>query len=147
MTTTAIQPPGAGRARETPYGRYAAATLGLMAIATTNGVVRETTYGKRVRDDVAHAVSLVPMVALFAAYTNVLERRWPLPTWRGAFGIGATWAAIGAGFELGVGHFVDRKPWTELLSEYNLAAGRTGGLVLVASAVMPALVRLWRTRG
>ena len=53
MTATAI-----GRARETPYGRYAAATLGLMAIATTNVVVRETTYGKRVRDDVAHAVSL-----------------------------------------------------------------------------------------
>ena len=118
-----------------------------MAIATTNGIARETTYGRVMRGDAAHALSLVPMIALFAAYTNALERRWPLPTFRGALAIGATWAGIAAGFELGVGHFVDGKPWSDLLAEYNLAARRTGGLVLVASAAMPAVMRLWRTRG
>ncbi|MDQ3858854.1 MAG: hypothetical protein M3327_10480 [Actinomycetota bacterium] len=144
MTTTATErlPP---TPRETSHGRYTVATLGLMAIATTNGIVRERTYGKVMGERAAHALSLVPMVALFGVYTNALERRWPLPTWQGALGIGATWAGIAAGFELGVGHFVDRKPWSQLLGEYNPAAGRTGGLVLLASAAMPALVRLWRT--
>ena len=146
MTTRAIESLRPPRVRETPRGRYAAATVVLMAIATANGVVREKTYGKVMGEGAAHALSLVPMVALFAVYTNALERRWPLPTWRGAFAIGATWAGIAAGFELGVGHFVDRRAWSELLGEYNLAARRTGGLVLLVSAAMPALVRLWRTR-
>lgn len=34
-------------------------------------------------------------------------------------------------FELGVGHYVDGKRWSELLREYNLLEGRSGGLVLV----------------
>jgi hypothetical protein len=117
-----------------------------MAIATANGIVRETTYGKQMSNDAAHQLSFIPMVVLFAVYVNALERRWPLATWRGAIGIGASWAAIAAGFELGIGHYVDRKPWSELLHDYNLAAGRVGGLVLVATATLPALVRAWRRR-
>ena len=131
---------------ETPFGRYVAASVGLMAIATANGVVRETTYGKQMSDDAAHRLSFVPMVVLFAVYVNALERRWPLPTWRGALGVGTAWAAIAAAFEFGIGRCVDRKPWSELLHDYNLAAGRVGGLVLVASAAMPALIRLRRAR-
>jgi len=129
-----------------PFGRYVAASVGLMAIATANGVARELTYGKAVNEDVAHWISLVPMVGLFAVYVNALERRWPFATWRGAFVIGAAWAGIAAGFELGVGHYVDGKSWSELLREYNLAAGRPGGLVLVTAAGLPALVRLSRGR-
>lgn len=128
------------------FGRYVAASAGLMAIATANGVTRELTYGKAVDEKTAHWVSLVPMVALFGAYVNLLERRWPLPSWRSAAQIGAAWAGIAAGFELGVGHYVDKKSWTELLREYDLAAGRSGSLVLIATAAMPALVRLSRTR-
>ncbi|MDQ3890240.1 MAG: hypothetical protein M3312_06770 [Actinomycetota bacterium] len=132
----------AGRRGRTPYTRYLLASVGLMAIATANGVLRETTYGKRMSEDAAHRLSFLPMVALFALYVNGLERRWPIATWRGAFGIGASWAAIAAGFELAVGHYVDRKPWSRLLHEYNLAAGRVGGLVLLATAAMPGVVRL-----
>ena len=145
MTTDAADPFRPHRT-ETPLGRYLLASVGLMAIATANGAARETTYGKRMTDDAAHLVSLAPMVGLFALYTNVLERRWPLPAWRDALGVGAGWAAIGAAFELGLGHYVDRKPWPELLHEYNLAAGRLGGLTLAVTAAMPALVRLARTR-
>jgi hypothetical protein len=129
-----------------PYGRYLAASVGLMAIATANGVMRELTYGKAVGERVAHWASLGPMVGLFAVYVNLLERRWPLSSWRSAATIGSAWAGIAAGFELGVGHYVDRKNWSELLREYNLAAGRSGGLVLVTTAAMPALVRVWRRR-
>lgn len=117
-----------------------------MAIATSNGIVRERTYGKQMSDDAAHQLSFLPMLALFTVYVNALERRWPLRTWRGAIGIGMSWAAIAAGFELGIGHYVDGKSWSELLHDYNLAAGRVGGLVLVAAAALPSAVRVIRRR-
>jgi hypothetical protein len=132
--------------RRTPIGRYLAASLGLMVLASANGALRDLTYGRRMSEDEAHRLSFVPMVVLFALYVNELERRSPLPTWRGAAGIGACWAAIGAGFELGVGHYVQKRPWRDLVHEYDLSAGRAGGLVLLATAAMPALVRLGRRR-
>jgi hypothetical protein len=76
--------------------------------------MRELTYGKAVGERVAHWASLGPMVGLFAVYVNLLERRWPLSSWRSAATIGSAWAGIAAGFELGVGHYVDRKNWSEL---------------------------------
>jgi hypothetical protein len=125
-----------------PYGRYALASVGLMAIATANGVVRELTYAKHLDDDTAHRLSLIPMAVLFGVYVDQLERRWPLPTWRSALSIGAMWAAIAVGFELGVGHYVDGKSWSELLGEYNVAEGRSGGLVVAWTIAVPSVVRL-----
>jgi hypothetical protein len=130
----------------TPYGRYALASLGLMAIATANGVTRELVYADALGEEAAHRVSLVPMAFLFGAYVYVLERRWPLPTWRGAVAIGLLWAAIAVGFELGVGRYADGRSWTELLREYDLTAGRSGGLVLVWTVAVPSAVRLVRRR-
>jgi hypothetical protein len=129
-----------------PYGRYAVASLGLMAIATANGVLRELTYGQRLDEQAAHLLSLVPMAALLGLYADRLERRWPLPTWRAAVGVGAMWTAIAVGFELGVGHYVDGKSWSELLAEYNLLRGRSGGLVLVWTAAVPSVVKWLRGR-
>jgi hypothetical protein len=130
----------------TPYGRYAVGSLGLMAIATANGVVREVTYTKYLNDDTARRLSLIPMAVLFGLYVDQLERRWPLQTWRSAGGIGAMWAAIAVGFELGVGHYVDGKSWSELLREYNVLEGRSGGLVLAWTVAVPSLVRFMRRR-
>lgn len=138
MTTNAMT--------STPYGRYAAASLGLMAIATANGVVRELTYARRLNAETAHRLSLIPMALLFGLYVDRLERRWPLPTWHGAVGVGVMWAAIAVGFELGVGHYVDRKSWSELLREYNLLEGRSGGLVLAWTVAVPSVVRFLRSR-
>jgi hypothetical protein len=96
--------------------------------------------------DAAHQVSLLPMALLFGAYVYELERRWPLPTWRGGLAIGLVWAAIAVGFETGVGHYADGRSWAELLREYDLTAGRSGGLVLVWTAAVPSVVRFVRLR-
>ncbi len=144
MTALASALPG--RRRETPFRRFMVASVGLMAVASANGAFRELTYGKAMRGEAAHRLSLVPMLALFTAYTDALERRWPLPTARGALAVGAGWAAIAAAFELGLGHFAQGRPWSELLREYDLRAGRTGSLVLLASAAVPPLVRLRQRR-
>jgi hypothetical protein len=130
----------------TPYGRYAVGSLGLMAIATANGVLRELTYAKHAGDETAHRLSLIPMALLFGLYVDQLERRWPLPTRSGALGVGAMWAASAVGFELGVGHYVDGKSWSELLREYNLLEGRSGGLVVVWTVAVPSVVRFLRPR-
>jgi hypothetical protein len=103
------------------------------------------TYAKYLSDETAHRLSLVPMVVLFGLYVDQLERRWPLATWRRAIGIGAMWAAIAFSFELGVGHFVDDKSWSELLREYNLLEGRNGGLVLAWTVAVPSVVKFLRS--
>ena len=41
---------------------------------------------------------------------------------------------------------VEGTSWSDLLRKYNPAAGTSGGLVLAASAAMPALIRLRRAR-
>lgn len=117
-----------------------------MAIATANGITREVTYAKYLNDETAHRLSLVPMMVLFGLYVDQIERRWPVPSWRGAIGIGVMWAAIAVGFELGVGHYVDGKSWSDLLREYNLLEGRTGGLVLAWTVAVPTVVKFVRSR-
>jgi len=144
MTTAAIE--RLRPEREAPYGRYVLASLGLMAIATANGVTRERTYGRAMNEDVAHWISLVPMVGFFALYVNGLARRWPLPSRQSAVVVGGAWAAIAAGFELGVGHYVDGRSWSDLLRKYNLAAGGSGAIVLAVTAALPSVVRAWRRR-
>jgi hypothetical protein len=145
MTEIAVPTCRAGTKPATPYGRFAVASLGLM-IATANGITRELTYTKYLNDETAHRLSLVPMIVLFGLYVDQVERRWPVPTWRGAIGIGAMWASIAVGFELGVGHFVDGKSWSELLRAYNIFEGRSGGLVLVWTVAVPSVVKFVHSR-
>jgi hypothetical protein len=144
MTTHVLRIHAAAAGGRTPYARYLAASVGLMAIATANGIARELTYANAMGEDAAHWLSLLPMVALFGLYIWWLQGRWPLPTWQGAVAIGLSWAAIAAGFELGIGHWVDGKSWSELLGAYNVLAGGAGGVVLLVAAVGPVAVRRLR---
>jgi hypothetical protein len=93
----------------------------------------------------AHYVSTVTLILLLGLYMWILERRWPIPNVRSAFKIGATWVVLTALFDFGFGHFVDGKPWAELLNDYNLADGRVWSLILVWIAVAPAVVRRLHT--
>jgi hypothetical protein len=128
------------------YGRYLAASVGLMATATANGLLRERTYGPRIGENASHAVSLVPMAAGFAAYTWALEARWPLPTRRSALAVGALWAAVAFGFEAGLGRAVERRSWRDLLDDYDPRRGRPGTAVLAVTLVVPGAVRAARRR-
>lgn len=129
-----------------PYGRYLLASVGLMALASANGITRELTYANAMSEDAANWLSLLPMVTLFALYIWWLQGRWPLPTWRSALAIGLAWAGIAVGFELGIGHWVDGKSWSELLGAYDLAAGKSGGIVILFTAAAPVAVRAARRR-
>jgi hypothetical protein len=103
-------------------------------------------YKERVGELTADQISTGTLIALLALYFWALDRRWPIPTIRGAFTIGAAWVALTVLFEFGFGHYVDGKSWSDLLENYNLASGQIWILVLAWIAAGPALVRALRAR-
>ncbi len=126
-----------------PFGRYAVASLGLMAIASANGAVRDLTYGRRLSTRHSHLLSLVPAVAAFGAYASWLHRRWPIPTPRGAAEVGLAWAGMGLAFELALGRGRGAS-WRELKDHYDPTAAGTGLLVLAGAAASPVAARIGR---
>jgi hypothetical protein len=126
------------------WRRWTAAWLGGTVLAIANGVARETLYAGRVGDLAAHQISTATFVALFAAYFAALERRWPIATTRRAVEIGATWVLLTVAFELGFGHWVDGRSWSELTANYDVRTGHVFVLVLVWVGVGPAVVRALR---
>jgi hypothetical protein len=54
-----------------------------------------------------------------------------------ALRVGAFWLLLTLAFEFGVGHYGFRKPWTELLADYDVRRGRIWVVVLVATLLAP----------
>ena len=77
-----------------------------------------------------------------------MDRRWPIPTTRDALLIGAMWAVLTVLFGFGLGHWILGSPWSQLLANYDLAAGRIWVLVPLWMAAGPLAVhRVRATRG
>lgn len=96
----------------------------LMALAIANGTVRIKLIIPYTGLAWGLAISTVMLCAL------ILLATWLSIHWLGpgdaqqAWGIGALWLAMTLGFEFGAGHFLFKKPWSELLVDYNIAQGR-----------------------
>src|SRR3954454_25228695 len=88
---------------DAPLRRHALGWLVLPALAVANGFVRDTTYGHVMSDDVAHSISVLPLVVLIALWAGFLAQRWPLRSAREATAIGGLWLALTVVFELGLG--------------------------------------------
>lgn len=121
--------------------RWLVAWTGGAVIAIANGVVREATFGRLVRERTAHQLSGLALVSAFAAYFSALQRRWPIPSRSEALRIGGAWLGLTVGFELSFGRRVAKLSWRELLADYNLRRGRTWPLVLAWVAVGPEVTR------
>ena len=115
------------------------AWLGGPAIGIANGTVRELAYRDRVGEQRAHQLSTLTAIGLFAAYFDVLSRRWPLPSERDALRVGGAWLALTVLFELGFGR-AEGKAWRELLADYDLRHGRLWPLALAWLAVGPSVM-------
>jgi hypothetical protein len=116
------------------------AWIPMVPIAILNAVVRETVYAPHVTDLAAHQISSVTLVALFAAYTWFIDGRWRLQSRGQALSVGAIWLVLTPSFEFVFGHYVMGNPWSVLLNDYNLLAGRVWSLVLIALALLPYAV-------
>lgn len=67
----------------------------------------------------------------------LLNRRWRIRTGIQALAIGCIWLMLTPSFEFLFGHYVMGHPWSRLLYDYDLFAGRVWFLVLVITALLP----------
>jgi hypothetical protein len=58
-----------------------------------------------------------------------------------ALGVGGVWLVLTTIFEFGFGRSVAKKPWRDLLADYNLAEGRLWPVVLTWIAIGPEITR------
>jgi len=117
--------------------RYTFAWLALMVIAIVNGTLREFSYGKFISELAAHQLSTLTGIAFTGLFVWFLNRVWALESSAQAWTIGSIWLAITILFEFGFGHFVAGHPWSRLLADYNLFAGRVWILFLLWILVLP----------
>jgi hypothetical protein len=126
--------------------RWLIAWVGAPVLAIVNGAARELTYKDQVGDWAGNQISVAPLIVLLALYFWVLQRRWPLPTTRGALSVGASWVVLSVLFEFGFGHYVEGDSWSELLRNYDVAAGNLWILILLWILAGPAVVRAVQDR-
>lgn len=126
-------------------GKWIMAWIGGAALFAANGTIREVVYKNAVGESTSRQLSTASGLTLLTIYFVVLDRRWPIPTHRDAIQIGATWAVLTLLLEFGLGRYVESKSWSELLEDYNIAAGRLWILVPVWTAMGPSLIRSLRT--
>jgi hypothetical protein len=119
--------------------KYVLAWFPMVAIAIANGVLRESSYGKRLSELAAHQVSTLTAVILFGVYVWSVVRIWRPASAAQAIAVGLLWLAMTIAFEFLFGHYIAGHSWQRLLLDYNLLAGRIWLLVLVWIAVAPYL--------
>jgi hypothetical protein len=122
-----------------PLLLHALAWLPMVPLAILNAAAREKLYGPHMRELRAHQLSTVTAIALFAVYIGLLARWTPLPTLTHAIAVGVLWVLFTMLFEFGFGHFIAKQPWSRMLHDYNLAAGRVWLLLLLWLGAAPAV--------
>lgn len=134
--------------------RYALLWVPMVPLAIVNAAIRESVYRRFAGELAAHQHSTASGILLFGIYIWLVTGRWRIESAGRAVAIGALWLTMTVAFEFLFGRFVMGHPWSRLLHDYNLIAGRLWVLVLVWVAVAPYvmfrlrmfLVRMFRLR-
>ena len=116
------------------------AWLGGVPIAIINGAVRNLGYAPYMSPLLAHQISCVTGVLLFATYFWLLNQRWTMTNPQQSIQIGASWLILTILFEFVFGHYVMGHSWAYLLADYNIFAGRLWSFVLLWTAIEPYII-------
>lgn len=109
----------------------------LMLLAILNGTVRIKLIIPYTGLTAGLAISTIMLCALILLATW-LSIRWMGPsTASQAWSIGLLWLSMTLAFEFGAGHFLFKKPWSELLVDYDITQGRIWVLVPIVTAMAP----------
>lgn len=113
----------------------------LFVIAFGMGVLREALLTPRIGETAAHVVGTFVVVALFLV-TIGLSVGWVVPSLETGrlLWLGVGWTVLTVAFEFGFGRYVMGHPWSRLLHDYNLFAGRLWLLVLLTLLLGPWLL-------
>ena len=126
-------------------GRAVIAWCGLLALAFANASVREIWMMRRFGEPLSHAISSVALAAAILI-AGGYSLAWVGPhTTRQAWVVGTVWLALTLAFELLGGRYLFNRPWSVLLADFNLAAGRLWLLVLASTLLTPVLTFIWHT--
>jgi hypothetical protein len=101
----------------------------MMILAVLNGGLRDMLYKPYVGDLPAHQISTVILLILFALYFRLLASVWPIRSSGVAWTIGLMWLAMTLAFETVMGRFIAGNPWSMVLHDYNILAGRVWVLI------------------
>jgi hypothetical protein len=111
----------------------------LLVLASLNGALREAVMVPRFGREFAQAASTI-LLSVLIVVVGWVSMPWIAPrTLQDAWTIGVLWVAFTLAFEFLAGHFVFGKPWTELLADYNLLAGRIWVMVLIVTLMTPVV--------
>ncbi|MFB3825648.1 MAG: hypothetical protein ACE15B_02720 [Bryobacteraceae bacterium] len=111
----------------------------MVLLAILNGALRQFTYGRHMAELRANQLSRFTGCAILGAYMWRVFRVWPADSARHAAAIGALWVALTVAFEFLFFHYLAKRPWEQLLHEYDLPAGRLWVLVLLWVGIAPYL--------
>jgi hypothetical protein len=125
--------------------RALAVWVGILGLASLNGALRDLVLTPRLGDPVARAISTVLLSGLVLLVTW-LTLGWIGPRSRAdTLVIGGVWVTCTLAFEFLAGHYLFRKPWADLLADYDLRRGRIWIAVLVVTLGAPCWIA--RLRG
>jgi len=116
------------------------AWLGGIPIAIINGGLRNYVYGPQMDPLLAHQISSITAIILFAAYFWLLNRRWTMTSTPQSIQIGISWLILSILFEFVFGHYVMGHSWERLLADYNILAGRLWSFVLLWTLIGPNMI-------
>ena len=106
------------------------------------GAARDFLLAPRIGSLRAHQVGTVAACAAVGVIAVWFTRSQALTTAE-AWQVGGLWLGMGFVFEFGFFHYVANKPWSELLHDYNLAAGRLLILLWLTVLLTPVLTVVW----
>lgn len=121
-----------------PLAMHLVGWFGLLVLAITNGILRESTFARWLPRILAHAVSSFIGIALFALFIAVLHRWRPLPSAAQAWLVGVVWMLATVAFEFSFGR-ARGVGWDVLIGMYNPATGSLWLLVIAATLLLPPL--------
>ncbi len=127
--------------------RHVVAWFVLLLVAMINGGLRDYTYGKYVSELLAHQISCMSGIVLFAVVIRQYVYLWPPVSDREAWQIGLFWMVLTVAFEFLFFHYVTGHSWESLLANYDMSAGRLWPLILLWVAVAPWLFHRYSGRG
>lgn len=117
----------------------------LLFLAILNGGFREAVLVPGLGRGVGYAMSTVMLSALIVL-VGWMATPWIAPrSIQDAWIVGVVWLLLTLLFDFGAGHFLFRRSWTELMTGYNLLAGRIWLIVLVVTLLTPVLAFTRRT--
>lgn len=119
--------------------RYALAWIPMLVLAIANGALRQALFAKLVPELQAHQLSTLTGSIVIGGFIWLVIRKWPLSSSRHALMVGGMWLVLTVAFEFFMGLVLAGRPIQQVLSDYNVLAGRVWVFFLIWLTLAPRL--------